>query len=148
MDELAEIERAMITIRRSQSRRALSRVGTAGDSAVFGVLDAIEEAGGPCSVGEVAAALGVDQPRASRLVARAVADGLIVRQADQQDGRRTLLALTARAHAHLAGAHASRQAVFARAMADWPDQDRAAFARLLGSFTASLGALTSPSPGR
>ncbi|RSM59451.1 MarR family transcriptional regulator [Actinoplanes sp. ATCC 53533] len=142
-EPLAAIERAMITIRRSQSRRALSRLTPPGDQTVFGVLDALEEIGRPATVGEVGAATGVDQPRASRLVGRAVDQGLVVRQADQSDGRRTLLALTGEGQAHLAAAHHSRQQVFARAMANWPAEDTAAFARLLTSFTTSLGALTS-----
>ncbi|AGZ45445.1 MarR family winged helix-turn-helix transcriptional regulator [Actinoplanes friuliensis] len=112
------------------------------DPALFGVLDAIEEAGRPVTVGEIAAALGVDQPRASRLVARAVAEDLVVRQADQRDGRRTLLALTRRGDLHLEQAHRTRQAIFARAMEGWPAEDRATFARLLSSFTATLTNLT------
>ncbi len=147
-DSLAAIERAMIAIRRSQSRRALSRLTPQGDQAVFGVLDALEELGRPATVGEVGAALGVDQPRASRLVARAVDQSLVIRQADQHDGRRTLLALTARGRSHLASAHDFRQAVFARAMADWPAEDQATFARLLTSFTTALGTLSESHPAR
>jgi len=142
-EPLAAIERAMITIRRSQSRRALSRLTPQGDQTVFGVLDALEELGRPATVGEVGAAAGIDQPRASRLAGRAVDQGLIVRQADQHDGRRTLLALTSEGQAHLTAAHHSRQQVFARAMANWPAEDTANFARLLTSFTTSLGTLTS-----
>jgi DNA-binding MarR family transcriptional regulator len=144
MTDLAAIERAMITIRRSQSRRALSRLAPEGDQTVFGVLDALEELGRPATVGEVGAALGVDQPRASRLVARAVEQGLVIRQADQRDGRRTLLVLTGPGRSQLAEAHRSRQEMFSRAMSDWPEADRETFARLLTSFTTSLGALTRP----
>jgi DNA-binding MarR family transcriptional regulator len=148
---LIAIERAMIAIRRSQTRRALSRLGRnfgegAVDPTVFGVLDAIEEMGRPCTVGEVAAALGVDQPRASRLVAGAVDDGLLVRLADQSDGRRTLVALTDRARDQLTRVHRFRQETFARAMADWPDDDRVTFARLITSFVDSFAVITgSPS---
>ncbi|MGW4948443.1 MarR family winged helix-turn-helix transcriptional regulator [Actinoplanes sp. NPDC004185] len=142
MEELAAIERAMITIRRSQSRRALSRLAPEGDQTVFGVLDALDELGRPATVGEVGAALGVDQPRASRLVARAVEQGLVVRQADQRDGRRTLLGLTGEGRSQLTSAHRTRQEVFARAMSDWPEADRETFARLLTSFTAALGTFT------
>ena len=137
-DTLAAIERAMIAIRRSQSRRSLSRLATPGDQTVFGVLDALEELGRPATVGELGTALGVDQPRASRLVARAVDQGLVIRRADQRDGRRTPLALTELGRAWLAAAHRTRQEAFAGAMADWPEQDRATFARLLTSFTTAL----------
>ena len=138
-DTLVAIERAMIAIRRSQTRRALSRLLPQGEQTAFEVLDALEELGRPGTVGEVGSALGVDQPRASRLVARAVDQGLVARQADQRDGRRTLLALTERGVSHLAAAHRVRREAFAGAMAGWPAADRAAFARLLTSFTAALG---------
>ncbi|GAA3907528.1 MarR family winged helix-turn-helix transcriptional regulator [Actinoplanes auranticolor] len=146
-EDLAAIERAMIAIRRSQSRRVLSRLAPPGDQTVFGVLDALEELGRPGTVGEVGVALGVDQPRASRLVARAVAQGLVIRQADQRDGRRALLVLTGEGQSYLADAHRSRQEMFARAMVGWPEEDRRGFARLLTSFTAALGTLTDE-PGR
>jgi len=144
---LQAIEQAMIRIRRSQSRRALSRLSPEADPAVFAVLDALEEIGRPGTVGELGTALGVDQPRASRLAARAVDEGLLVRQADQQDGRRTRLALTDRARDHLAAAHRTRQEVFDRVMTDWPAADRVTFARLLTSFTDALGTLATSAGG-
>ncbi len=130
------VERAMVAIRRRQSRRALAKHMPV-DPAVFGVLDAVEDRG-PCSVTDLTGALGVDQPRASRLVARAVDEGLLVRQADQHDGRRTLVSLTAVGRRQVEAAHEARQRVFAEAMADWPPPDRAAFARLLTKFIAAL----------
>lgn len=138
-EPLVAIERAMIAIRRSQSRRALSRQAPPGDQSAFEVLDALEELGNPATVSEVGAALGVDQPRASRLVARAVEQGLLTRQADQQDGRRALLALTELGKSHLAAAHGTRQRAFAQAMSDWAPEEQATFARLLASFTTALG---------
>lgn len=145
MDEsVVAVERAMVAIRRSQSRRALGRLGEGDgiDPSVFGVLDAIEGLGRPATVTEVAARLDVDQPRASRLVARAVAEGLVVRAADQEDGRRTLLTITAGARERLEAVHGLRREVFAAAMAGWSDADRAGFARLLTAFVESYGALT------
>ena len=68
----------MVAMRRSWSRRTLHRRaggdGPAGAGAAFQVLDAIEgatAAGEVMTVNGVADALGVDQPRASRLVATA-----------------------------------------------------------------------------
>jgi DNA-binding MarR family transcriptional regulator len=136
MDPVVLVERAMVAIRRSQSRRALSRHMTV-DLAVFPVLDAVEERG-PSSVTELASALGVDQPRASRLVAKAVDDGLLVRQADQSDGRRSLVSLTASGRKQIDAAHSSRQEVFAGAMADWSAEERVTFARLLTEFVAGV----------
>ncbi|GGS13108.1 MarR family winged helix-turn-helix transcriptional regulator [Actinokineospora fastidiosa] len=140
-EAVAAVERAMVAIRRSQSRRVLSRMTPADgiDPTLFGVLDVVEERAETCGVGEVAAALGVDQPRASRLVARAVDQGLLTRTTDPTDARRTLLTLTDDGHNALAHAHEARRAVFDQVMADWSATDRHDFARLITRFVASLG---------
>ncbi|RFU42563.1 MarR family transcriptional regulator [Actinomadura logoneensis] len=139
-DSVVAVERAMVAIRRSQTRRTLGRIaGPDGmDPTLFGVLDAVEEHGGPCAVTDIAAALGVDQPRASRLAARTEEEGLVTRRPDASDRRRTLLELTATGRDRLDRAHRARQEVFAAAMAGWPDADRAEFARLITAFVASF----------
>ncbi|MEV6276455.1 MarR family winged helix-turn-helix transcriptional regulator [Nocardia sp. NPDC051832] len=147
----AAIERAMVAIRRSQTRRTLNRLrgeGPAIDPTVFGVLDAVAERDGDCTVGDIATALDVDQPRASRLVAGAVADGLLERRADRVDARRVLLHLTADARVALEHARSVRQEFFGRAIADWPDADRAEFARLLTRFVADFQSVTTAIPDR
>jgi DNA-binding MarR family transcriptional regulator len=161
-DEHVEaVERAMVAIRRSQNRRTLARLvaarqgatpgggrGTTADGAggaVADVLDVIEEAeetGGRATVTSVAAALSIDQPRASKLVAAAVAAGLVRREADQADGRRALLVRTPAGRRLSAEVHAFRRQVFGQAMADWPAADRAEFARLLARFVESLATVT------
>ncbi|WP_338774739.1 MarR family transcriptional regulator [Nocardia vulneris] len=86
----------------------------------------------------LAAALGVDQPRASRLVAQAVSLGLLERTADQRDGRRSVLRLTADGDRAIAAAEAGRRSAMAAAMADWTAAERAEFARLLSRFVDAL----------
>ncbi|WP_326567328.1 MarR family winged helix-turn-helix transcriptional regulator [Amycolatopsis rhabdoformis] len=147
-DPVADVERAMIAIRRSQQRRALTRMardrGQRALDPVIELLDVVEdfaERDEPATVTSLAAALGVDQPRASRLVARAVEQDDLQREADQADGRRTVLALTSVGRARLDALHSFRRTVFAEAMAPWPDEDRAAFARLLTSFIANYEGL-------
>ncbi|MEU3011567.1 MarR family winged helix-turn-helix transcriptional regulator [Nocardia asteroides] len=135
MDEVERIERAMIAIRRRQTRRTLAADEPSGQS--FDVLDVVEDATEP-TVSTVAAALAVDQPRASKLVAGAVAAGLLRREADQADGRRSLLVLTAHGRDLLDRAHDRRRGAFDRAMTGWSATDRAAFADLLGRFVAAL----------
>jgi DNA-binding MarR family transcriptional regulator len=142
-DVVAAIERAMVTMRRSWSRRTLQRRAAAGagdpDAAGFQVLDAIEaavERGGVMTVNGVAEALAVDQPRASRLVAGVVDAGLVRRGADPGDGRRSVLALTARGRRVLAEGHRTRRAAVEDALAGWPAEDRETFARLLGAYVA------------
>ncbi|WP_174188285.1 MarR family winged helix-turn-helix transcriptional regulator [Nocardia barduliensis] len=129
------VEAAMVRIRRRQTRGALSEGAI--PVAVFGVLDAV--AGGVAdTVGELAPALGVDQPRASRLVARAVAAGLLERVADQRDGRRSVLRATAAGRRASAEAAARRRTAMAAAMADWTPAERADFARLLVRFVEKM----------
>ncbi|KAB8188837.1 MarR family transcriptional regulator [Nonomuraea phyllanthi] len=136
-NNIAAIEQAMITIRRRQSRRALARA-QGGVRPELDVLDVIEGAGEPVTVSTVARALGVDQPRASRLVAAAVAAGLVRREADQADGRRAWLAPTEAGRAALERIHRGRRAAFATAMEGWTDGERAEFARLLSRFVAAM----------
>ena len=143
---MAAIEQAMVAMRRSWSRRSLQRraaaagsVGAAGagaaEAAAFQVLDAIES-GGPLTGNGVADALGVDQPRGSRLVARAVEAGLVRRGADPDDGRRSVLVLTPRGARVLAEGHRARRAAVEAALAGWPDEDRETFARLLRAYVS------------
>ncbi|MEU4570921.1 MarR family winged helix-turn-helix transcriptional regulator [Nonomuraea sp. ATR24] len=136
MDAVERVEQAMVTIRRRQRRRALARLaGVTGQA--FDVLDAIDGAG-PATVSTVAQALGVDQPRASKLVAAAVEAGWVHRRADQADGRRSVLVLTDAGQAAVEEARRSRQAVFAGAMAGWSEAERTEFARLLTRFVDGL----------
>ncbi|HZY29567.1 MAG TPA: MarR family winged helix-turn-helix transcriptional regulator [Jiangellaceae bacterium] len=143
----------MVAIRRSQTRRALTRLAEGRDDADSGVvggsavdvLDAIEaaeQAGSLATVSGVAAALNVDQPRASKLVATAVEAGLVRREADQADGRRALLVRTEQGTTLSEELHRFRRSIFATAMSDWTDADRAAFARLLTRFVESLAGMT------
>ncbi len=140
VDPVAEVEAAMIAIRRRQVRRAYAREagGAAKDDSTQQVIDAIEGSAEPLGVNGIAEALGVDQPRASKLVAAAVAAGLIRREADQLDGRRTNLVLTAAGQDRLEVVHRFRRARFATAMDDWPTADKTAFATLLTRFVSGL----------
>jgi DNA-binding MarR family transcriptional regulator len=154
-EHVKAVERAMVAIRRSQTRRALSRLAERRlddadhadvvSSSAVDVLDAIEtaeQAGTPATVSSIAATLDVDQPRASKLVAAAVGAGLVRREADQADGRRAPLARTERGDAVFEELHRFRRSIFATAMSDWTDADRAAFARLLTRFVESLAGIT------
>ncbi|TCC11866.1 MarR family winged helix-turn-helix transcriptional regulator [Kribbella soli] len=137
-DPVAEVEAAMIAIRRRQTRRTFA-VQSGGPDPVQEVLDAIEAAEpDPVGVNGVATALGVDQPRASKLVAAAVTAGLVRREADQADGRRTNLVLTPAGRAQLETVHTHRRTHFAAAMSEWTPEERTAFASLLTRFLTAL----------
>jgi DNA-binding MarR family transcriptional regulator len=96
------------------------------------------------TVTRLAEALGVDQPRASRLAAQAVEAGLLRRQADQEDGRRSLLVLTDAGTSALTDIRGFRCRVIAEVTADWPPSERAQFARLLTRFVRGFQAVAAP----
>lgn len=153
---LDAIERAMVRIRRSQTRRTLA-VLAAGDAGGFvpssaSVVDAIEQGpdadGGEVTVGTVAQRLGADPSRASRLVATAVRAGYVARVASQADGRRIRLELTPAGRELAEAGHRFRRSMFERLIRDWPESDREEFARLLTRFVDALSAEARRATGR
>jgi len=145
-DPDAAVERAMVAIRRRQQRRtvagqALGKDGARAVAAITEVLDVVEENDADerrTTVTELAHRLGVDQPRASKVVNLAVEAGLLRRTDDPTDARRSLLRLTADGHTHLEQVHEFRRSVFAAAMNDWTDDERIVFAGLLTRFVSAL----------
>ncbi|WP_241562487.1 MarR family winged helix-turn-helix transcriptional regulator [Streptomyces hoynatensis] len=154
-EAIEAIEAAVLALRRSGRRGALARLSArrgrragahaALPDAVFELLDAVAaagERGGGLTVTEAAAALGVDQPRSSRLAAQALAAGLLRREADQRDGRRSPLRLTAEGREVLGRIREFRRGIVAEATAGWAAEDRATLARLLTRFLRDFGAVT------
>jgi DNA-binding MarR family transcriptional regulator len=147
------VEQAMVALRRRQSRRSLGRRaerehGLAVSIAVTEVLDVVEDnsdSGEQTTVTGLGRRLGIDQPRASKLAGQAIAAGLLRRVADQRDGRRSPLELTAGGRAYLERVHEYRRSQFAAAMSGWTDDDRETFADLLTRF---ITALDRPDSGR
>ena len=150
---VASIERAMVAIRRSQQRRRLGRAASGQlprgvAPAAIAVVDALDELASQGvsapTVGEVAEAMQSDPSRASRAVSQAVEAGLVRRSADQQDGRRSCLELTARGRTLIERVRASRRRFFSDATSSWSRADRETFAALLTRFTTDLDALLGP----
>ncbi|MGW1160120.1 MarR family winged helix-turn-helix transcriptional regulator [Streptomyces sp. NPDC002513] len=140
---LVAVERAMVRIRRNQTKRTLgrfvaSRLDRSIDLAHTAVVDAVEEEpeepGQEVTVGLVAERLAVDPSRASRLVAASVEAGYVRRVPSQADSRRACLELTAAGHDLATLAHRVRQEYFGEIMRDWSARDRRDFARLLSKF--------------
>ena len=102
-----------------------------GGPARLRLLEALAAASGPLSVSEIADAVGVDQPRASRLVQQAVEAGLVRREADPDDARRTRVALTDGGLAIVRGFRGERRTAIDSALGAFSDQERAELARLL-----------------
>jgi DNA-binding MarR family transcriptional regulator len=102
-----------------------------GGPARMRLLDALAAASHPLSVSEAAEAIGVDQPRASRLVQQAVDAGLARREPDPDDARRTRVALTDAGAALVRGFRGERRDAVRTALEDFTDAERAELARLL-----------------
>jgi len=95
------------------------------------LLEALAAASGPLSVSEIGDAVGVDQPRASRLVQQAVEMGLVRREADPDDARRTRVALTDEGLRLVRGFRGERRTAIDAALNSFTDAERAELARLL-----------------
>ncbi len=144
-DAVARIDAALGRLRRSMIRRGLGRrvldeLSLAIEPAIVEVVDAIDEAARSeadgVSVATVAERLVVDPSQASRLVAEAVRAGLVERLASQADGRRSLLRLTDSGRGLIASTRQAKRRLLAAQIDDWSDAEVAAFADLLGRFSA------------
>ncbi|UGB35090.1 MarR family winged helix-turn-helix transcriptional regulator [Microbacterium sp. cx-55] len=98
------------------------------------VLVALASASGPLSVSEIGDAIGVDQPRASRLVQQGVEHGLLRREADPDDARRTRIVLTESGSAIANGFRGERREAIRTALGGLTETEQQEFARLLAKF--------------
>ncbi|MDI9891484.1 MarR family winged helix-turn-helix transcriptional regulator [Microbacterium sp. IEGM 1404] len=98
------------------------------------MLDALVSASGPLSVSGIADAVGVDQPRASRLVQQGVQMRLVEREPDPDDARRTRVRLTAEGERLVSSLRGRRRDAVRSALESFTDAERADFARLLAKF--------------
>jgi DNA-binding MarR family transcriptional regulator len=147
LDALNRIDRAMVRIRRSQSRRTIGRLmqRQLGQNLNFGnifvadALDELAESGvEQPTVGTIAERLGIEPSRVSRMVTDAIVAGIVKRHASQLDGRRAHLELTKDGRKALATVRRFRITFFSQIVSDWSDQDCVEFAALLTRFTDSL----------
>lgn len=102
-----------------------------GGPARLRLLEALAAAQQPLSVSALGEAIGVDQPRASRLTQQAVELGLVRREADSDDARRTRIALTESGARLARGFRGERRERLQTALADFAPGERAELARLL-----------------
>lgn len=102
-----------------------------GGPARMRLLETLAQASGPLSVSEIGEAIGVDQPRASRLVQQGVEMGVVRREADPGDARRTRVALTDAGAALVRGFRGDRREAIDRALSTFTESERAELARLL-----------------
>ncbi|WP_230115895.1 MarR family winged helix-turn-helix transcriptional regulator [Microbacterium oxydans] len=102
-----------------------------GGPARMRMLEALAAASTPLSVSALGEAIGVDQPRASRLVQQGVDHGLVRREADPDDARRTRIALTDEGRRFARGLRGERREHLGRALESFTDEERIELARLL-----------------
>jgi len=102
-----------------------------GGPARLRLLDALAAASAPLTVSEIGDVIGVDQPRASRLVQQSVELGLVRREADPDDARRTRVALTEQGSAIVRSFRGERRGAVDTALAPFTDDERRELARLL-----------------
>ena len=122
-------------------RRLKSRLPQGhGDPAMMHVLYQVL-ANGSLRVSELAGCMGLDTSTASRHVRHLEDGGFLARTEDPGDRRASRIRLTPKGRAALARAMRLRATVVDRAIADWPDDDRATLATLMTRLADSLDRL-------
>jgi DNA-binding MarR family transcriptional regulator len=101
------------------------------DGAAYGLLALLQDTG-PLRASDLVARLGLDKSTVSRQVANLVDLGLVDRAADPVDGRAQVLTPSAEGAARLERVRQSRRARWEADMSDWPAEDVARLAELLG----------------
>lgn len=94
---------------------------------------------GPTRAGDLASALHVSRPTASKQITRLERDGLITRAPDPADGRVSIVALSPLgldAHERLV---TQGHRMVLDAVKDWPAEERTVFAEQLSRFAGGLG---------
>jgi DNA-binding MarR family transcriptional regulator len=123
------------TVRRSKAR-LLAAAGNDVESATQVLLHAVE-AEGPMRASALAASVQADLSTVSRQVTALVGRGLLERQADQLDGRASLLAVTGAGRAAIAEHERGRQAFFDEVLTGWSAEELRQFARQMERFTTA-----------
>ena len=123
------------TVRRSKAR-LLAAAGNDVESAAQVLLHTVA-AEGPMRASALATSVQADLSTVSRQVAALVGRGLLERQADQLDGRASLLAVTHAGRGAIAEHEQGRQAFFDEVLAGWSTEEMRQFAQQLERFTAA-----------
>ncbi|MFF8818940.1 MarR family winged helix-turn-helix transcriptional regulator [Leucobacter sp. NPDC015123] len=105
--------------------------GRAGGAALMRMLGVLAHSPEPLSISELAEHIGVDQPRASRLVQQAVALGHAEREADPADARRTRVRLTGAGEQLVHGIRNRQRDEATTALAALDDAERVELLRLV-----------------
>lgn len=118
--------------------RAMDHVGLNLDRPAMSVLVTVQVAGQPLRVGEIAKRMQVVGPHVTRQLHELERRGLARRVADPDDRRAQLIELTPDGAAAAGRYLRTVLGWLTEAMADWPEQDRRTFGRLLTRFLDDL----------
>lgn len=122
--------------RRVIGRAAIAQAAPGLDISFLDALSGVRRAEGEVTVGTVAELLRVDPSRGSRIVAELVERGLLRRAVSQEDGRRSVLALTDAGSAVLDHTARVKMALVREVVDGWDEEDLQRFAELFDRFTA------------
>ncbi len=92
----------------------------------------------PVSINGLAELVGLDATTVTRQIATMEAAGLVRRKRHDRDRRVSLVELTALGRRRMASVRAARERRSDDLVADWSDDDRATFGRLLGRLNESI----------
>ncbi|MGN8152272.1 MarR family winged helix-turn-helix transcriptional regulator [Agrobacterium sp. 22094] len=138
-DDVLAISHTMTRMRIMIGRRVIGRTAIAKlapglDLSHLDVLDVVHRTQGDATVGSIAEGMRLDPSRGSRLVADMVGRGLLQRDVSQEDGRRSVIVVTALGRSILEDMRDAKIATIQDVVSDWPQEDVAAFAALFDRF--------------
>jgi DNA-binding MarR family transcriptional regulator len=129
--EMALLQRALERLaRRSDIHRDLDRASY--------LLARTLDATGPLSVKELASRLGLDATTVTRQVAAMELRVLLYRRSDPNDGRVTLIELSAKGQRAMSAVQRARRERVRHLFAEWPRRDQLEFGQLLGRFNDAV----------
>lgn len=135
----SDIERELTLLVRRAQKVSLrgGKLDRPVDRAAYGILGRLCDAG-PQRPSALADHFYLDASTISRQVAALEKAGLIQRVADTEDGRASLLQLTAHGTDVLVATRSERRRVVRELLSSWPPTDLTRFATLLAAFNAGL----------
>ncbi len=148
-DDVLAISDTMTRMRIMIGRRVIGRMAIAKLSpelelSHLDVLDVVHRTEGDATVGSIAEGMRLDPSRGSRLVSDMVGRGLLRRDVSQEDGRRSVIAVTPLGLEVLDDVRSAKIAIIRDVVSDWPDEDIAAFAQLFDRFIGRFETRLSP----
>ncbi len=138
--EVVAVADSFMVLTRTSNRIRSQYLAAAGDDVdrAAHVLISTLATYGPMRAGALAEAVGSDPSTVSRQIAGLVRDGFVERQADQQDGRASVLRATAAGEEIYREQRRLRAQHYARILSGWNAQDVAQLATLMDRFAADL----------